>query len=57
MALEEVADDCALLVNDCSPLDDEDAMEEAVDGLFALADDNADDVYESLSCHRKCCKS
>ena len=43
MALEEVADDCALLVNDCSPLDDEDAMEEAVDGLFALADDKADD--------------
>ena len=39
-----MADDCALLVNDCSPLDDEDAMEEAVeDGLFALADDKADD--------------
>jgi hypothetical protein len=43
LALEEVVDDCAVLVNDCSPLDDEDAImveEEAVDDMV---EDKADD--------------
>jgi hypothetical protein len=52
LALKEVVDDCALLVNDCSPLDDKDAMEEeAVDDLFALADDKADDEDDVATTH------